>query len=92
MASLRRLLKPTVLIKRNAVLKGILGGDRKWLIMGIVVWVGGKAKSLLGFGVPKPVYLETVKQGQRLVIAHQDSSNRRKRRKARKTSKNELAS
>jgi len=37
--------------------------------------------------VPEPVYVETLKPGERFVVAHQPTTSRRKRRKARKAAK-----
>lgn len=68
-------------------MSGLLGGDRKWLVLGGMVFVGGKVKRLFGFGVPEPLYTEALKPGERFVVAHQESTSRRKRRKARKAAK-----
>ena len=76
-----RILRPIRLIKRKALLKGVFGGDRKWLFAGGVVFVGGKIKDLVGFGEPEPVYTEEVEPAQRLVVAHAPATSRRKRRK-----------
>ena len=42
-----------------------------------------RIKSLFGFGDPEPVFVEEATPGQRFVVAHEDNStSRRKRRKA----------
>ena len=33
-----RALKPSVLVRRNALYKGVLGGSRGWLAIGAVLW------------------------------------------------------
>lgn len=76
--SLFRLLRPMRLIKRKGLTAGLFGGDSKWLAIGGLVWAAGKVRSGLGFGDPEPVYIEDLKPGQRLVIAH--SEPRKKRR------------
>lgn len=86
---LKRFFKPGVLLRRKAVRTGLLGGDRKWLTLWVVMFVWRKIKSLLGFGDPEPVLIEDVKPGQRFVVAHQDSrkSSRKKGKVAKKAKK-----
>jgi len=44
-----------------------------------------RIKSLFGFGDPQPVMVEDIEPGQRFVVAHEDNStSRRKRRKVEK--------
>ncbi|MEK7422870.1 MAG: hypothetical protein AAB131_03415 [Actinomycetota bacterium] len=33
-----RLLRPSVLLRRNALYKGLFGGSRGWLAVGAVIW------------------------------------------------------
>jgi len=84
---LRRFLKPSVLLRRKALRSGLLGGDRKWLGVFVTMFVWRRVKALFGFAEPQPVYIEDVQPGQRFVVAHQESTSRRKRRKARKAAK-----
>ncbi len=77
--SLFRILRPVRLIKRKAITAGLFGGDRKWLVLGGIVFVAGKVKALFGFGEPEPVYIEEIKAGQRLVVAHAEPRKRRRR-------------
>ena len=79
--SIFRLLRPVRIIKRKFITAGLFGGDRKWLILGGLVMAGSRAKNLLGFGEPEPVYIEEIEPGQRLVLAHAESTRRRKKRK-----------
>lgn len=78
--SLFRILRPVRLIKRKALTAGLFGGDRKWLFLGAVVFIGGKVKELFGFGEPQQVFFEEIKPGQRLVLAHDEPPRRRRRR------------
>ena len=64
MGSLFRLLRPMRIIKRKALTQGLFGGDRKWLVLGGIVFVFGRLKGLLGFGEPQPVYTEVLKPGE----------------------------
>jgi len=81
----RRKLKPGVLLRRKALRSGVFGGDSKWFRVFLVITAWRKAKGLFGFGDPEPVYVHDVEPGQSFVIAHQPSTSRRKRRKARKS-------
>ena len=78
-ASLFRVLRPIRLIKRKGLTAGLFGGDTKWLVLGGIVFIGSRIKSLFGFGEPEPVYTEVLKPGQRLVIAHDEPKKRRRR-------------
>lgn len=78
--SLFRILRPIRLIKRKGLISGVFGGDRKWLALWLLVTAGGKIKSLFGYGEPEQVYLEDLKPGERLVVAHPEAARRRKRR------------
>ena len=77
--SLFRILRPVRLIKRKAITAGLFGGDRRWLILGGMVFIGGRVKALFGFGEPEPVYIEELKPGQRFVVAHDEPRKRRRR-------------
>lgn len=80
---IRRFLKPSVFLRRKALRSGVFGGDRTWLRVFITMFVWRRIKALFGFGDPQPVYVEEATPGQRFVVAHQDNStSRRKRRKA----------
>lgn len=76
-----RLLRPVRLIKRRALLKGLLGGDRTWLVLGIIVWLGGKIRSLFGGGEPVAVYTEEIGSGERFVLAHVDAPTKKRRKR-----------
>lgn len=80
MASIFRLLRPVRIIKRKAITRGLFGGDRKWLVLGGIVFFSSKVKSLLGYGEPTPVYIEELAKGERVVVAHAESTSRRKKR------------
>lgn len=80
LGSVFRILRPIRIIKRKAITKGLFGGDRKWLLLGGIVFVSGRIRSLLGFGEPEPVYIEELEAGQRVVVAHEQPRGRRKRR------------
>ncbi|CAN5661455.1 hypothetical protein BH20ACT2_BH20ACT2_21100 [soil metagenome] len=53
-------------LQRNALRKGLLGGSRPWVVVGVLVWLARKAA--------KPeadvVYCEPLAAGETLVIAH----------------------
>lgn len=80
MLSFFRLIRPIRLIKRKGITAGLFGGSRGWLALGGIVWFFGRVKSIFGFGEPEPVFIEDLKPGQRLVIAHSDAAKRKRRR------------
>jgi hypothetical protein len=43
-----RALKPSVLVRRNALYKGVLGGSRGWLAIGAVLWSKSFIKKTFG--------------------------------------------
>jgi hypothetical protein len=68
MASRRpRLLSPIALARRNAVYKGILGGERKWLAIGGVVWGTRFLKKAVGRN-EQVVALEKLESGQAVLL------------------------
>lgn len=62
-----RLLSPTVALRRNAIYKGLLGGQRGWMVLGAVVWAPRLLKRALG-RTEQVVALERLEPGQALRI------------------------
>ena len=62
-----RLLSPTVALRRNAIYKGLLGGQRGWLAIGAVVWTPRLLKRALG-RTEQVVATERLEPGQVLRI------------------------
>ncbi len=62
-----RLLSPTVALRRNALYKGLLGGQRGWLAIGAVVWAPRLLKKALG-RTEQVVATERLEPGQVLRI------------------------
>lgn len=62
-----RLLSPTVALRRNAIYKGLLGGQRGWLAIGAVVWAPRLLKRILG-RTEQLVATERLEPGQVLRI------------------------
>jgi hypothetical protein len=78
------LLRPTVLrhwLRVNAVRKGLLGNDRRWLavlVIGIVARVIGRAMKR---GPMPVVFSERLEPGAALVITHLASPGGKRRRR-----------
>lgn len=82
---LRRLLKPSILLRRKALRSGVFGGDRRWLGVFLTMFLWRRLKALFGFGEPQPVFVSEAEPGEVMVVAHEeDKSTRRKRRKTEK--------
>lgn len=62
-----RLLSPTVALRRNAIYKGLLGGQRGWMVLGAVVWAPRLLKKALG-RTEQVVATERLEPGQALRI------------------------
>ncbi len=65
--ALPRLLKPSVLLRRNALYRGLLGGSRGWLAVGAVIWGRGLLKRMAG-KQEEVLTVEKLKAGQGLRI------------------------
>ncbi|MCU1361608.1 MAG: hypothetical protein JWN99_2897 [Ilumatobacteraceae bacterium] len=82
--ALPRLLKPSVLLRRNALYKGLFGGSRGWLAVGALIWGGGFLKRSLG-KQPQVVSIEKLKAGQGVRIDAIKPDTRRQRRAAQRS-------
>ena len=81
MALVPRLLRPSVIIRRNATYKGLLGGHKGWLAVGVVLWSKSFVKKT--FGKQEEILTtEKLKKGQFLRIDAVAPPTRRQRRKA----------
>ena len=85
MARARRpsVLSPFALARRNAIYKGLLGGDRKWLIIGGIFWGGRFLKKELGKN-EQVVALEKLEPGQWMSLRAIPPTTRQQRKEAKK--------
>lgn len=56
-------------LRRTAVSRGVLGGNRFWLVVAIVIYGRRLLKKLAGDG-PELVFSERLEPGQSLLISH----------------------
>ena len=63
---------------RIAVRKGLLGGSRRWLFMGMLAGLG-KLLRRMAQSQREVVYREELKPGETVVIDHQAGASRRRR-------------
>lgn len=85
-----KLLRPSVLLRRNAVYKGLLGGSKGWLAVGGVLW--GKSFLKKTFGRTEEVLtVEKLTKGQYLRVDAVAPLSRRKRKKLKRAAKREAA-
>lgn len=80
-----RHLKPSVVMRRNALYKGVFGGSRLWMAVGAVLWGRGAMKRVFGKQV-EVVSVEKLKRGQAVHIDTFKPPTRRQRRAARRAS------
>ena len=90
MALVPRLLRPSVIIRRNATYKGLLGGHKGWLAVGVVLWSKSFVKKT--FGKQEEILTtEKLKKGQFLRIDAVAPPSRRQRRKAKRARRRSTA-
>lgn len=72
--------------RRNGIDQGLLGGNRRWLVLGAVAW----AVRAVGWAVRRDeqlLYRERLRPGQQLVVTERAYDGRRGRRRARRGAK-----
>ncbi|MDO8390151.1 MAG: hypothetical protein Q7V57_06655 [Actinomycetota bacterium] len=84
MATKRSLLSPTVLLRRNALYKGVFGGSRGWMVVGAVVWGPRLLKRFAG-RQERVLTTEKLVAGQTLQITALRPPTRQQRRAAART-------
>ncbi|MEO7372124.1 MAG: hypothetical protein ABI949_08015 [Ilumatobacteraceae bacterium] len=83
MARSSRALSPVAALRRNALYKGVLGGSRGWLAIGVAVWGPRLLKKALG-RTEVVVAKEVLKPGQALRIEALERPTPAERRAARR--------
>jgi hypothetical protein len=81
--ALPRLLKPSVVLRRHALYKGLFGGSRGWLAVGALIWGRGFIKRMLG-KQEQVLTVEKLTKGQGLRIEAIGPPTRSERRAARR--------
>lgn len=77
-----RLMSPTQVLRRR-VLRGALAGNRRWLIIGGVLWGGSKVRRVFGRQA-ESLMLPKVRPGQSVSLTVMKPPTRRQRRAARR--------
>lgn len=77
------LLSPTAWLRRTALTKGVLGGQRAWMIAGGVVWGLRLARRAVA-GSEETAAVETMRPGETITIRTIAPQSRRDRRSARR--------
>jgi len=77
------LLSPFAYARRAGIYRGLLGGDRRWLIIGGTVIVAGRIRRLLG-RQPEIVTVEKLEPGHPLRLEAIAPPSRRERRRAKR--------
>lgn len=75
------LLSPTAFLRRGALYKGLLGGNRGWLAIGVVLWGPRMMKRVLGRS-EEVLAIEKLKPGQFVRIEALRTPTRRERKSA----------
>ena len=77
------LLSPTAFLRRGALYKGLFGGNRGWMAVGVVLWGPRLMKRLLGRS-EEVLAVEKLKPGQFVRIEALRTPTRRERKSARR--------
>ncbi len=85
-----RLLRPSVIIRRNAVYKGLLGGSKGWLAVGTVLWSRSFLKKTFGKN-EELLTVERLTKGQFLRIDAIAPLTRRQRKRLRRAAARDAA-
>ncbi len=90
MARARRpsLLSPFALARRNGIYKGVLGGERKWLVIGGVFWGGRLLKKSLGKN-EEVIAVEKLEPGQWMSLLAIPTPSRQQRKADAKAAKSQ---
>jgi hypothetical protein len=67
-------------MRRNAVVKGVLGRDRGWLFVFVMILVGRQANRVLKRGAMPVLFSEKLEPGHSYVITHYAEPSRRKKK------------
>jgi hypothetical protein len=74
-------------LRRKAIFAGVLGGQRKWLILGGFAWVFHWIGRIFGGGEPTARYTQEVGAGERVFVVHEPMSPLGIKKSAKKTAK-----
>ncbi len=85
-----KLLRPSVILRRNATYKGLLGGQKGWLAVGVVLWSKSFLKKTFG-KTEEIIATEKLTKGQFLRIDAVKPPNRRQRKKTKRTEMQSIA-
>ncbi len=83
MARRARLLSPTALLRRSALYKGVLGGNRGWMAVGAVLWGPRLMRRMFG-KQEEVVAVERLTAGQFVRLESIKPPTRRERKAARR--------
>jgi len=78
-----------VFARRKAVLAGVFGGNRTWLMVGGAAWVFHWLGRLLGVSNPTPRYTRALAPGERVVVVHEPLSPAQVKKSAKKARREE---
>ena len=78
-----RLLSPIALARRSAIYKGVLGGNRGWMVVGAVVWAPRLLKKAMG-RTEQVVATEKMLPGDTMTLYAIPPPTRKERKAARK--------
>lgn len=66
--------------RRNGLVDGVLGGNKRWLVLGSVAW-GIRAVGWAMAREQRVIYRDRLRPGERLVISERQATPKRRARK-----------
>lgn len=67
---LRFLRNPGAFIRNRVIARGLVGGQRRWLVIGVSLWVATRVRRLFGAPSPIPVFTQELDPNERFVTLH----------------------
>jgi hypothetical protein len=92
MTTFLRFLRPMAYLRRRAIMSGLLGGNRTWLLWGGLAWALHWLGRILGGGDATPRYTQELGAGERIVVVHESKSPRELKKAAKAQRKAKKAS
>jgi hypothetical protein len=76
---MRSITRASAVLRRRFIYDGILGGNRKWLILGGLAFGAHHLRRTVGTSAVQAVYTEDLLPGEKLMITHAARPQKRRR-------------
>lgn len=76
-----------IFLRRRAILSGLFGNSRRWLMVGGAAWVLHWIGRLFSGPDPSPRYTRELKAGERVIVIHEPESPAARKRARKRAAK-----